>query len=457
MRSTRNRFAAVAACLIVLIAAVNVSASPAPEGVREVNITHTPYYRSGEPEIAVNPRNQKNLVYVATYHKQHETPVPGVDVPPFPYQFGGEEVLGNGDLQCVVSYSFDNGDTWQNSLLPVAPLYGCSDPMVAAAPDGTFYAAFDWLGSPYLDNIPGQNLQVGVVRSTDGGRNWSDPVSTGTEVDRPMFRVDPSTGWLYEESGLATRLLSISKDRGATWTVVKPPVAEVFPAVAVQQPGYSGFPGTHLAVNHNVVATAVAATAAAGPMPANDMQLATLDATLSSDNPGYGVWTMKPVPNSAGGSGDWVSADPAVPGRFAVMQAKGDDLQIFTTDDAGNTWSAPASIPAPGANKEWFDYGPNHRMAVMWKATNTAGLIDVWSVISTDGGHTWSRPLRVNSKSFPPESAQNGPGDDLSWALLGDRYAYFGWGDTRDHADSDSTDHPMVNGYFARVPLTAYR
>src|SRR5260370_4017549 len=84
--------------------------------------------------------------------------------------------------------------------------------------------------------------QVAVSRSTDGGRHWSVPTDVGTIVDRPFFRIDPSTDWLYEVSGSAITLstprqFAMSKDHGKTWTPKR------------------SFPSDHVAVNHGVIAS----------------------------------------------------------------------------------------------------------------------------------------------------------------------------------------------------------
>jgi hypothetical protein len=449
----RKRLTGSAAAVALLCGstAVLASTSTGPSRILEVNVTNTSHCRAGEPEIAVNPTNHNNLIYVSTCYKLRPTPVPGVGVPPLIEEFGGNYLFGAGDLACSLSVSDNGGATWTKLDWPLGDLEGCGDPMAAVSRDGTFYVAFDWQGSRYSSNVPPYDNPVAVARSTDGGHTWSDPVSTGTPVDRPFLRLDPTTGWLYEVSGIGGRVLSISKDRGQTWTVVHPPLA-TFNSTPVQGPG-TAFPGNHIAVNHGVMGTAVqdGSTSEFGGLLTAPTGSSQLMFDVSTD--GGQSFRSLPVTNSrgasvTGGSGDYVSADSARAGRFAVMQVNGSNLEVYVTRDSGKHWTGPAVIAAPGANKQWFDFGPNNEVAVMWKSTNKEGLIDVHSVLSRDGGTTFSSPVRVNGRSFAPEPAQNGAGDDLSWIVLDSTYSYVAWGDTRTGT---------VNGYFARVPLARYR
>jgi hypothetical protein len=455
-------------------------------------------YRSGEPEIAVDPVHPMNLIYVATKFKRHFLPETGTEVPNEATLFT-EWAWGSGTMSCSLHVSRDYGTTWLEEPFPVAPWPGCSDPMAAAGPDGTLYVAFDRQGSQFQDNLPyGTEADVAVSRSTDDGKTWSLPVGTGTPIDRPMFRVDQKTGWLWENSGFdagcATsmpcgRVLAYSRDKGDHWTQVNHPLTayETPPPPlpgGVYPPGSEPFPGGgHFAVYDNIVATAIAPTAPSGNQPAQPAQLCVLK--LSPTDPTTGTYHCTEIPGTTGMTGDTgldgplISADPTKTGRFAVALKSADEASFkeFVTENAGAdnpTWSGPTTVDTPnstdpaspgpsivstvGAGKPWFDYsqtgsGSSGLLGLMWKARNpTTGLLNVYSVVSTDNGATFSQPKKVNSASFPQERSTDGPGDDLSWIAFGPDHngetnAYIGWGDTR---------NGDVEGWFGRVPVTSY-
>jgi hypothetical protein len=314
---------------------------------------------------------------------------------------------------------------------------------------------------------------VAVSRSTDGGRNWSVPVSTGAPIDRPYFRVDQKTGNLWENSGFGDRVLTYSRDKGDTWVQVNHPVTAGLGTLpppltgAVYAPGAAPFPGSHFAVYDNILATVRAATGATANQPAKPAQFCRLNLALDDT----ATFRCTDIRGTLGMTGDFISADPTKTGRFAVLLKTGTAFKVFVTESAGATWSAPTTVNAPHSgddsasrlpftsalDKPWFDYslsrtGPRGLLGIMWKSATPQGKIDVYSAVSTDNGATFSQPMRVNTVSFPPEPAEDGPGDDLSFLAFGagrngKPNAYIGWGDTR---------NGHVEGWFGRVPVAAY-
>lgn len=95
-------------------------------------------------------------------------------------------------------------------------------------------------------------------------------------------------------------------------------------------------------------------------------------------------------------------------------------IKVARSTDRGQTWSAPvtASTAAEGsAFYQGLDVAPNGRIDIGYQALlardpSTFGTgnaaIDSYYVSSTDGGRTWSKPLKVSSASSDPAaSAQN--------------------------------------------------
>jgi hypothetical protein len=399
-------WALAAVCgLVASVCSVTVGSAAARE-VLELNVQQDPKWHGGEPEIAINPKDPNNLVMVWPVMKVTSTPAG--QYPSAASQFASA-ATGNGSTSCQMAYSFDRGITWYPTRFPFADTPGCGDAMVAAGPAGDFYVAFDALGDWKSANVENglPNQHCAVARSVDGGRSFTEATDTGTIVDRPFFRVDPSTGWVYLASGgfvpPEPRDLAVSRDHAKTWSV---------PAT---------FPGSHLAVNRGLVATAKQAGAMGSP--------AQLTFSLSRDN--GATYTTVNVSGATGGSGDYVSADPTRANHFAVMQTAGNTLQVFTTKDAGTTWAGPVKVTndaARAVTKPWMDYGSNGALAVMWKSTTADGAgFEVFVAVSKDGGHTFGGPaVKISaapSKFAPPEYLA---GDDLSWVSLDDTYAFLG-------------------------------
>jgi hypothetical protein len=328
-----------------------------------------------------------------------------------------------------------------------------------------------------------------------------------------MLRVDQATGWVWENSGGSGscpncgRVLAYSRDHGKTFSDVNSPITKgqtpPFPlTTGVYQPGQQPFPGAHFAVYDGVVATALPPTAATNSAPAKPARFCTLN--MPDPSTGAGTYDCTPIPGTEGNvggtglGGPMVSADPTTPGRFAVALANADAsaIEVYRVDHvtvaanhaaAGNgghlSWSRPTEIATPhatdpsgsggvlstaGAGKPWFDYNldPTHgkggELALMWKAWNSDNtLLNVFAVVSSDNGQTFSSPVQVNDVGFEQEPGTEGPGDDLSLLAFGPgehggENLYVAWGDTHYVDDKGRTKYGAVAGWVGRVPLSAF-
>ncbi len=82
---------------------------------------------------------------------------------------------------CVSLASFDGGKSWSRHDFNLG---GCGDPWVGFLPKGV----------ALLSVLAGDNGELLVYRSADGGRNWGSPVSLGVGHDHETFLVNASQG-----------------------------------------------------------------------------------------------------------------------------------------------------------------------------------------------------------------------------------------------------------------------
>jgi hypothetical protein len=408
-------------------------AASSPRRVLEVNVTNSPNRDNGQPVVAVDPQDPDNLVFVSTDHRPGTTP---------------------DKYHCFVAWSMDRGQTWSEVPWPYGDRSMCGDPYLAVDSDGTFYVAFNRLGCPPGVPNPNETLgscngvpnHVGVARSLDGGRTWSEPVDTPLFVaSTPRLRVDPATDRVYAVGGLRSfspHAVSVSADHGLTWGATSPLPHQPF--------------GNQIAVHDGILASATALEVVDGQVvPTEPTFQVSIDGgqsfTSSRVTDSEGAPVPPPegslVPSATLGATDpvpWVSADPTHPGRFAVMLPRGDDLEVYLTRDAGRTWTGPSVIAAPSAVKPWMEFGPTGLLGVMWRTS----AVDAYSVVSFDRGRSFSSPLKVNRTTQPPGDGQPG-GDEWSRIVLDHRYAYVTWSDARSGGG--------IDGIVSRVPVSRYR
>ncbi len=480
---------------------LSAAASAQPLGSREpglppglqprlVNATSQPNFVLGEPEVAVNPKNPNNLVYVAT--QLAETPN-CISNPANPNHANCQNVMTvfgpqpAGLINDVPGFSpngifvsFNRGFTWRSVTVPTLPppcpspsmcidptgfLQG-GDPEITAGANGTFYFGEDVVhfatgfGPPNPGTIA-QDAGIATSVSTDGGLTWSTPVLSGTAADRPFITTDASTGTVYIESGAgplgsgstanpdspntapAGRYLVASSD-GRHWTSPEP-----LPA-GVSGPYISAANGEFVTGGRSTSTTVCGGQAAC---------------ELLETTPNNGAtWSHFPVPNSSdspgGGGGPLVAADPTRPGHITVafLNRANTSLTVLQTHDGGNTWSTPTSV-AENANihwKPWMAYGPDGTLGLMWRtwtgAANTSSY-NVWAAISFDGGSNFTKPLEVsNGDSPPPNSALTFPtfADDFSNITLDRQDAFIAWADWRPGGGTQR------QGFISEVKLQAF-
>lgn len=303
-----------------------------------------------EPQLAINPANPNNLV--GTWQQDR---------------------WSNGASRGIaVGVSFDAGSTWATRALPVSRCGGgnvanggdferASDPWVTFSPNGVAYQLS--LGVSGTEFQAGASSAMLVSRSSDGGRTWAHPLALirdGAEFfnDKNTITADPTDSrYVYAVWDRLTTdnrgptFFTRTIDGGASWE----------PAHAIFDPG----------VGSQTIGNIVAV------LP---------DGTLVN------FFTQLK-------SGGTVST-----GNFAVIRSS----------DKGATWSQPTVVasflgigsrdPETGsairdsAFLGQISVGAQGQLYVVWQdARFSNGVRDAIAFTSsTDGGVSWSAPVRVN-------------------------------------------------------------
>ncbi len=300
-----------------------------------------------------------------------------------------------------VAYSHDGGQAWSVDGL-LDPGIWRTDPVVAAAPDGSFY--YQGLGEPMV-----------LFKSADGGVTWTRGAAT-EGWDSQWIVIDqtsgPGHGQIY-----------------STWSEFG--AARTGTGVCYQAPPLEMRYGTmtHPAVSPDGTLVVLASSADYVVWRSTNAEqlyeamsfekLATLDIQVDSD----GGWINPRLGRP------WIVSDHSTgPNRgnlYALVSMRqasriASDVVFTRSEDGGMTWSAPV-MPYGGVNDHswrWFgtiDVAPNGRIDVVWYHSPDAletVTTDVHFTSSHDGGRTWS-DVRTIAPSFEAGVGRPHQGDGL--------------------------------------------
>ena len=295
-------------------------------------------------------------------------------------------------------YSSDTGRTWTSQQISSPALGVWGDPAIICDTNGVFYFFHlsDPAGPAWIDQIVCQS-------STDNGITWNPGVGIGLNgskaQDKQWAVVNKTTNTIY-----------------ITWTQF-----DVY-----------------------------------GSSNPNDSSI--IRFSRSSD--GGGTWTTPIRINQK--SGNCIDSDSTVEGAVPAIGPNGEiyvawagpDGLIFDKSlDGGTTWMATdkiiTSMPGgwdfdvPGISRANglpitlcdISNGPNRgTIYVNWSdQRNGTADTDVWLVKSTNGGTTWSAPIRVNNDAA-------GKQQFFTWMTIDQRngYLYFVFYDRRSYADNQT-------------------
>ncbi|HEX4824206.1 MAG TPA: proprotein convertase P-domain-containing protein [Candidatus Polarisedimenticolaceae bacterium] len=301
------------------------------------------------------------------------------------------------------AYSFDSGQTW---TFPgtLQPGIFRSDPSLDTDLQGNFY----------YQSLKGDTFTADVWRSTNGGVSWMAPVSE-FGGDKNWFVVDKSGGassgflygiWQRFTSCCGTNVLTRSTNGGASFQ--SPVSVATWPTFGILAVGPSGelySAGVDGTVTQDFAHFVVAkSTNASNP---------TVTPTFTGKRVNLaGGMLLGAAPNPEGLMGQGEIAVDRSSGltkgyvylAASVTGADPVDAMLSRSTDGGNTWSAPVRIndDPSQSNWQWFtahSVAPNGRIDVVWNDSRNTGqsnLVQLYYAYSLDAGVTWSPNVAVS-------------------------------------------------------------
>jgi hypothetical protein len=315
-----------------------------------------------EPRVDVNPTNTSNIVGVYQQDRWND---------------GGARGL-------VSSWSKDGGATWHPVVIPdVSACSGnlnyarASDPWVSFAPNGDLYSISLSFNEP---GLPSPANAILVNKSTNGGESWGAPIAIAADstngLDKQSITADPfDSHFVY-----------------AAWDrFVSPP----------------GFPPSDLGRFH------AAAFVQQAFFSRSTDGGATWEPGRVLYNPGTQAGTIGSIIN--------VLPDRTLVDGFVVFanhkrQIRGAYVADVRSTDLGVTWSKKATLIAPvdasfpgptdpdntgktirgGELPDFAVDRTNGNLYAVWDDDLPDGIDKIYFSQSTDGGLTWSTPVKIN-------------------------------------------------------------
>jgi BNR/Asp-box repeat protein len=332
--------------------------------------------------------------------------------------------------------STDGGRTWSTGNLPglTTSVGGrfdrASDPAVTFGPDGAAYITT--LPFDAADCFNG----IFVSRSDDGGLTWNDPVLAQADcasfddknwIAADAFAASPFTGRIYiawdrSAGGLVPEVLRYSDDRGETWS----------PLITISS-GTDGI-GVIPLVQPNGHVTAVYQNLDNGFVVS---QTSTDGGDHWGPKVNIGLFQGTEPPDMRTGGLPTATVDPVTGYLYAGWQdarfrSDGfNDILLWRSTDGGASWTGPvkANPDASGSGLDRFTpdiaaYGHNLHVTWLTRAGSGSSFSDKVAetyTLSTDDGATFAPAFKV------------GPPADLSWAaqaggrFLGDYMGVAAW------------------------------
>ncbi len=384
----------------------------------------------GEPYIAVNPTNSKNIIT------------------------GWMRGRLDGKVWIAVKSSFDEGNTWSNiQFMPHdTALNGSADVSIAFNRNGVAFLSYI-----NFRQTPDTAGAVFVVSSIDGGKNWSEPINVfdmkdkpDLPIDRPWIAIDNSGGAndgtiyltamsAYWYIGQHHIYLKTSNDNGKTWSDIKQIdneeytvglMTKSYPAISV------GADGTAYIAYHTYDTTA-AKVVRIYYATTNDLGNTFQRGVITN------AFYLK------ANTGDFakaycIAADAERNGNvgFTWIDERYGDADVFLkkSTDYGKTWTLPLRVNDDSVkngieqDQVWMNYSLNGNLAIAWRDRRLSGKGDtvnfnIFSTISTDGGENFAPNKLMSTISSPYLNLPKG--NSFIGVAMSDNSMHSTWADLR--------------------------
>jgi hypothetical protein len=339
------------------------------------------------------------------------------------------DLIGSGSpTPTGISYSSDGGVSWLDTQLstPTHPATGATlnhifDPYLAFAPGNNAYAGY--IATTFAGGPGVGESGIFIERSTNGGATWSGP--TTIDSDLPFAAGPPASYRFNDRPDMATNPAGLL---GVTW--IKDvgsgaPTSDIYFSWS-NPPGASG-PGnptglgfsSSITINDGPNGIDFANAPSIAMHPTGKTYVAWIDVNVTVANASTGTIKIDSTTLPAVGP----------PGPPPPTPFFGTDVNVVTIDpsprsvttllgspDSQGTFSYP-SIAVDGNDPT----GNTVYLTYAAEVTGTGDEGDIFFTKSTNGGTTWSTPLRVNddlttNDQVHPEIAVKPNGDiDIVW------------------------------------------
>lgn len=354
---------------------------------------------ANEPSISINPTDPNNVVIA---WRQFAT-------------------VQSSSVQGGWAYSNNKGVNWDfPGILPLTGSLYRTDPVLDVDSDGTFYYQSLHHGSP-------GTARTDVFKSTDKGISWQNPVKA-FDGDKNWMTIDrtggTSDGHIYNiwRVGSNPNHFNRSIDQGASFET---------PTNIPQNPAFGRI---GVAPNGDVYAVGRTETSHqdsnepskvlfdnflfSKSTNAKDPTTTPSFTTKTLDLGGFSILPFFPIesPNQFGGLGDVQLAidhsQTANRGNIYIatnLDPAGidhQDIHFIRSTDGGDSWSAPVRVNddlSVENSWQWFptmDVAPNSRIDLVWFDTRNSSdgvkFSELYYAYSWDAGQTWSENIPVS-------------------------------------------------------------
>jgi hypothetical protein len=498
-----GRMALAVVCSLILGTAYGSAWAGSPPGqeIELVNISQTTAsFATAVPQVAVS-RVDPNLVAVAW--RKYGLPI----------NTNAGAAPGERTADCHVAVSTDGGETFNDTDLmpilrqhtdpdlPTQPepgLYYCNWSWVTIGDDRTIYAGgsmftplgdIGWPGRPSTAPKQGRAL---VTTSRDEGQSWSAPTlgvklsnfapgltGLGCSAVLPCPITEPwHTPW-DNAMGVAAPRSPTFYSTTSGYLVASENGAQTFGTVyRLDVPDWTISTRGKIDASANMLVAPIIASTT----PLNGTCPCLAVATSTDQGATWNAQLLAQAGEfNASGSGDtarypFAAADPNVPSKYAVAAYTSDrkSVQVFYTEDDGDTWKRAAVGPVPldatiaRAGKIGLGYTGDGRILVVWRAFQAPdnpnvpggpGAFDTLAALLH--GNSFGPTIRVSpeSSTYPigttvgasvPNAANynlnNGGGDFSTWITGNQQFAFV--------AFPYAPGGLVLDTYFAKIPLT---